>query len=117
MGVNNIRPGMGGGAKPPAYSPPAGTASGIPGASYPVMGSTPVTNMQPRMGNPGAAQMRPAMAPGMPPGAPPAPQGMPAAGMAPGARPGMPPPQMGAAPQANPQQLATALTQLGGGRQ
>ena len=117
MGVNNIRPGMGGGARPPAYSPPAGTASGIPGASYPVMGSTPVTNMQPRLGNPGQAQMHPPGAPGMPQGAPPSapPQGIPQAGMAPGARPGMALPSM--AQGANPQQLATALTQLGGGRQ
>lgn len=113
MGVNNIRPGMGGGARPPAYSPPAGTASGIPGASYPVMGSTPVTNMQPRIGNPGMAQMRPPMSPGggMPQSAPPAPGGMPQQPPM-----GMAPPQPGAASGgANPQQLATALSTLGGG--
>src|SRR5277367_1124015 len=110
MGANNIRPGMGGGARPPAHSPPAGTASGIPGASYPVMGSSPVTNMQPRLGNPGQAQIRPPMSPGMPQGGP---LGMPS-------QPGMqgPPPAM--SPQGmqgtNPQQLATALGQMGGAR-
>lgn len=51
--------------KPPAYSPPAGTASGIPGASYPVMGSAPITNMQPRYSTPGEAQLRPGV--GQPP--------------------------------------------------
>ena len=96
MGVNNIRPMAGGGARPQAYSPPAGTPSGLPGASYPVMGSAPVTNMQPRYAQPGMAQVRPGMAPPSQPGAPQGP--MPNA------------PQGG-----NPQQLATALTQLKGG--
>ncbi len=50
----------GGGARPASYSPPAGASSGIPGASYPVLGSAPVTNVQPRYGTPGEAQMRPA---------------------------------------------------------
>jgi hypothetical protein len=97
---------MGGGVRPPGYTPPAGTASGIPGASYPVMGSTPVTNMQPRYAAPGMAQMRPGM-----------PQ-PPAAGGTPPPQGGLPPQaggQPGAAPGANPQQLASALTQLNGG--
>jgi hypothetical protein len=67
------------------------------------MGSAPINNMQPRYANPGAAQMRPGMTQGqLPQGAPP---------------PGMPPPQAGGMPQqgSNPQQLATALTQMGGG--
>lgn len=89
--------------KPPAYSPPAGTASGIPGAGYPVMGSAPITNMGPRYAQPAMAQMRPGMAP---PGQPGMPQGPMAGHPAPGAQ------QPG-----NPQQLATALTQLGGGPQ
>jgi small nuclear ribonucleoprotein B and B' len=89
------------------YSPPAGTASGIPGASYPVMGSSPVTNMQPRLANPGQAQMRP----GMPPNAP---MQAPAGGMPPGAPPGAPPGGM-PAQGANPQQLAQGLANLQGG--
>jgi hypothetical protein len=88
--------------RPPAYSPPAGTPSGIPGASYPVMGSAPVTNMQPRYAQPGMAQMRPPPGQMAPPGMSPPPGGM--------APPGMP-------PGGHPQQLATALTQLGGGPQ
>jgi hypothetical protein len=94
---------MGGGARPPAYSPPAGTPSGLPGASYPVMGSAPITNTQPRYSQPGMAQMRPGMAPPAQPGAPQAP--------APNAPQGGMNPQQGA----HPQQLATALTQLKGG--
>jgi hypothetical protein len=75
------------------------------------MGSSPVTNMQPRYANPGMAQVRPGMAPGqLPQGGPP--QGMPSQPPAPmGPQAGMAAPQGGA----NPQQLATALTQLGGG--
>lgn len=94
--------------RPPGYSPPAGTSSGIPGASYPVMGSAPVTNMQPRIANPGMAQMRPGMPQGAP--APQAAQGAPPQAPMMGA-PGAQPPVGGA----NPQQLATALTNLGGG--
>lgn len=41
-----------------AYMPPAGTSRGIPGASYPVLGSMPVTNMQPTYGNPAQSQVR-----------------------------------------------------------
>lgn len=114
MGVNNTGPMMGGGARPPAYSPPAGTASGIPGASYPVMGSMPASNMQPRLGSPGGAQMqRPGMQ-GPPPGIP---NGPPQAGTAPGGMPpqGMARPMAPGAQGANPQQLATALSTLGGG--
>lgn len=92
---------MRGGAASP-YQPPAGAPSGIPGASYPVMGSTPISNMQPRYANPAAAQLRPGMA-------------QPQAQI--GQQPNMPtpPPQGGASQGANPQQLATALTQLAGG--
>ncbi len=97
MGANSFRPGMAGGMRPPQYSPPAGTPSGIPGAQYPVMGSAPVSQPQARYAQPmPPPQMHPGMGAGMPP------QGMPP--QAP--RPGM---------QANPQQLATALTQLSGG--
>lgn len=86
---------MGGGAaKPPQYSPPAGTASGLPGAAYPVLGSAPISNMGPRYGSAGMAQMRPGMAPPIQQGAPPLQSGM-------------------NAPQANPQQLAAALAQRG----
>lgn len=98
MGVNNTRLPMGGGVRPASYQPPAGTASGIPGAAYPVLGSAPVTNMQPRYGNPGAAQMRPGLA--QPP--------LSGTGQ---------PPLSAAASQmggANPQQLATALSQIRG---
>lgn len=102
MGVNNTRlPMSGGPVRPPGYSPPAGTASGIPGAAYPVMGSAPITNMQPRYASPGAAQIRPGMTP-------------------PTAMPQTPvPAAQGGMPQnsgSNPQQLATALTQMSGGR-
>lgn len=83
----------GGAVRPPQYTPPAGTPSGIPGAAYAVMGSAPVSNMQPAYGAPGLAQMRP----GMPQPAPQVPQSHPML--------------MGR----NPQQLATALTQLSGG--
>lgn len=84
--------------KPPAYSPPAGTASGIPGASYPVMGSAPITNMQPRYSVPGEAQLRPGV--GQPP------------------RGGsLPPLNQGQQPPIGnrPQMLANALGQMGGG--
>jgi hypothetical protein len=94
----------GGALKQAGYSPPAGTPSGIPGASYPVLGSAPVSNMQPGYANPGAAQMRPGMAP------PPLAQGGP--GMqqgAMGAQGGMAAPQGG---QMNPQMLAAALGRL-----
>lgn len=74
------------------------------------MGSAPVTNMQPRYAQP---MPHPGMAPqgaGMPQGQPaPPPQTM---APRPGMAPGMAPPT---APAANPQQLATALTQLKGG--
>jgi hypothetical protein len=70
--------------KPPGYSPPAGTASGIPGASYPVMGSAPVTNQPPR------PPMAPAMNGAPMPGAPPQPVA-----------------------QGNPQMMANILSQLG----
>ncbi len=76
------------------------------------MGSAPVTNMQPQIANPGAAQMRPGMGAGMPPGQGAAPQGAPQMGTpTTPVRPGMAPQANGA----NPQQLATALTQLNGG--
>ena len=87
---------QGGPASP--YQPPAGTASGIPGASYPVMGSAPITNMQPRYANPAAAQLRPGM-----------PQPQAQIGQAPNM------PTQRPVGGANPQQLATALTQLAGG--
>jgi hypothetical protein len=95
MGTPNGPMTTGGAQRPTSYSPPAGTASGIPGAAYPVLGSSPVTNMQPRYAQPGMAQMRP----GMPQGAP---QGMPQGAQA--------NPQMGASPEA----LATILGHLGG---
>lgn len=81
---------MGGIAKPPAYTP--GTPSGIPGASYPVLGSMPVGNSQPQYSNPGMSQMRPGLA------------------QRPFGTSGQPPLTQGA----NPQQLATALAQFKG---
>lgn len=97
MGANNFRLPMKGGPAS-SYQPPAGAASGIPGASFPVMGSTPISNMQPRYANPAAAQLRPGL-----------PQPQAQIGQAPNMP--APPPQGGT----NPQQLASALTQLAGG--
>jgi hypothetical protein len=96
------------GLKPASYQPPtaipsAGTASGIPGASYPVLGSTPVTNMQPRYGQPGRA-MTGQPGGGLPPQNPPPMNGGGPVGNTTPQSPGM-----------NPQNLASILGRLGGG--
>jgi hypothetical protein len=74
----------------PEAPPRPGTATGIPGASYPVLGSLPATNAQPRYGSPGNAQIQPSEAP-----APMAPQG-------------------GPQPVANPQLMGHQLMNMGG---
>lgn len=98
--------------------PAAGTSSGLPGASFPVMGSAPVSNMQPRLANPGTAQMRPGMAqpqPQAPGGAPqqpgimPQPQQQAAGFLQQASPPGMANSQPSLAPGIRPTVFARAL--------